>query len=68
MTKKQQVCYPTADGFLVCNCIMRRGVCVETKSGKWWKFRLLKRLYKQKRPKKPTVEDGVTKTATTSEK
>lgn len=36
-----QKCFVNADGFRVCNFIVRNGLARWTKSGKWWKFRAL---------------------------
>lgn len=59
----EQVCFPTEDGkYMLCNCVMRNGVCVTTTSGKWWKFP-----YQGKRKPKKN-EEGASQTATASKR
>ena len=36
---EKQQCFPTDDGYMVCNCIVRKGVLI-CSAGKWFKFLL----------------------------
>lgn len=48
----KQICFLSENGaHIICNCIFRNGVCIETKSGKWWRF-ATKGKVKRPRPEK----------------
>lgn len=48
LTGEVQKCFTTADGFRLCNFIFRKGEVRWTKSGKWWRWKILRRLSKKK--------------------
>lgn len=60
MSSDTQICF-YFNGFMFCNFVVRKGIEIRSKTGKYLKFPV-----KWKRSERK--EDGVTETATTSEK
>ncbi len=57
MFEEQQTCFVTSDGFMLCNFVVRKGVEVRSKSGKWLKFRAPWGARKRKSPEEASSSD-----------
>ncbi len=41
--EEQQICFPTDDGFMVCNFVVKNGIIIRSKTGKMLRFPMSRR-------------------------
>ena len=47
ITGEAQKCFETVEGFMVCNFVVRKGREIRSRSGKWLRFKMLRRAKKK---------------------